>query len=72
MDSLALGENWSPIDGDYSQTVFVFFQPDDGEVRLIEDPVTALNLSIEVDGYAPETRITVPDEDTDVYRWLVE
>lgn len=72
MDSLAITENWIPVDGDYSQAVFVYFQPEEGRVRLIENPVTALNLSIQVTGYAPESRITDPVEETDAYRGLVD
>ncbi|MCB2213757.1 hypothetical protein KQH50_00020 [bacterium] len=72
MDSLAITENWTPVDGDYSQTVFVFLQPDEGSVRLIEDPLSALNLAVSVEGYAPESRITDPVDGTNVYRGLVD
>jgi hypothetical protein len=72
VDSPALQDNWVPVDGDYSRYVFVFFDPTNDSVRVIRDPVTALNLSIQIENYDPADRIIGAADDTAEYRSLVD
>jgi hypothetical protein len=52
--------------------VFVFFDPTNDSVRVIRDPVTALNLSIQIENYDPADRIIGAADDTAEYRSLVD
>lgn len=65
-------DNWFPTGTDFSAYVFVYFDPENDSVRVIEDPASALALSVAVEGYDPEQRITTYRPGMEAYRGLVD
>ena len=64
--------NQLPDDMDWSQYIFVYYNPSHSSLRIIEDPTKALSLSFDLQGYDPQNRIQPYSPDINQYRWLVD
>jgi len=65
-------DNWEPTEVDLSRYLFLYFDPNDSQVRIIEDPENALALPIRTEGYNPSERLKPPQINGEKYRGLVE
>ena len=65
-------DNWVPLDADLSRILFVYFDPEISEFRIIEDVGSAINLPFDTYQYDPNQRITPYSGDIDEYRWLID
>ena len=66
-------DNWFPASGeDFSRFVFIFFDPEASQVRVIEDPRGVFNFPGNFDGYDPYGRVIEYELSMGEYRWLVE
>ena len=72
IDWLAAPDNWQPIGGDLERYLFVYYDTSLGDIRIIQDPFQALELSDPIENYDPSLRITAFEEEMGKYRYLVE
>jgi len=72
MDMPGHPDDWVPIDEDLSRFLFVFYDPENSQFRIIKDIGSALNLPFETIDYDPDQRIIPYTSDVDDFRWLVD
>jgi len=72
MDIPAGPGNQLPDEMDWSEYIFVFYDPSHSSLKIIEDPVKALSLPFETKGYMPQNRIQTYSPGIDQYRWLID
>ena len=71
-DAPDYGDNWVPTVADLSRYLFVFYDPVQVSVRIIEDPERALALPVSTSGYDPAQRLTAYQTEMGSYRFLVD
>ena len=72
LDNPSHPDNWIPQDSDLSRFIFVYFDPENSEIRIIEDPELALSLPFKAVAYDPDSRIVPFEFEIGKYRFLVE
>lgn len=65
-------DNWRPATCDLGNYIFVYYDVDRSETRIIKDPLTFYDFQCDVINYNPEERIIQFDSSMGDYRWLVE
>lgn len=65
-------DNWQPIGGDLGRYIFVYYDPQLAEIRIIQDPFLALGLPSPAENYDPAQRITPFRQEMGEFRELVE
>jgi hypothetical protein len=50
-------DNWQPIGGDMGRFIFVYYDPELNEIRVVQDPFEALNLPFPIKNYDPDKRV---------------
>lgn len=70
-DTPNLADNWVPV-CDLERFIFVFYDPQTTQIRLIDDPSSAIDFPCEVLNYHWAERLIDFEEGMGAYRWLVE
>jgi len=71
-DLPGLPDSWEPIGGDFTNHIFVFYDPATNETRLVLDPYQSLKLPSPVENYEPTLRMKSFNDQTAKYRFLVD
>jgi hypothetical protein len=72
MDWTGAPDNWQPVGGDLGRFIFVYYDPQLSDIRIVQDPYGALNLPYEIENYDPEKRIIAYKEEMGGFRFLLE
>ena len=65
-------DNWQATECDLERFVFVYYDPESGETRIIEDPNVIFDFPCSISFYDPWARITdLSDNGIGEFRWLV-
>jgi len=72
LDNPSHPDNWIPQDSDLSRFIFVYFDSENSEFRIIENPEIALSLPFNAVAYDPDSRIVPFESQMGEYRFLVD
>jgi hypothetical protein len=65
-------DNYLGDEVDWSQYLFVYYDPVKPSVEIVEHPAEKLNLFYQFTGYDPRARIINNSSQSKTYRWLVK
>lgn len=65
-------DNWQPDGCDLAEYLFVFYNPESGELRLAQDPTSIFDFPCSIENYDPAARITDFSSAVGDFRWLVD
>jgi hypothetical protein len=65
-------DNWQSIGGDMGRFIFVYYDPELNEIRVVQDPFEALNLPFPIKNYDPDKRVIPYTQEMGEFRFLVE
>lgn len=72
IDLPALPDNWVPTEKDLNRLIFVYYDIEADDLRIIEDPAASLGLPLDIETYHPLERITDFSPEVGAFRHLVD
>jgi len=65
-------DNVLKSDQNWSNCVFVYYDPTKSTVEILQDPEKEISLPFQMSGYNPDKRIVTQSFQSELYRWLVK
>jgi hypothetical protein len=70
-DRSKIEDNFLKSAPNWSNYIFVYYDPTKSTLKIVQDPEKELSLSFQVSGYNPDKRIVTRSLQSESYRWLV-